>query len=97
MHGVVVKPNGEKVEITIGEDDNDPIFTITDLLPHLAVEQMEKKLKSGVDGESLTLCRRKQRRASKIKHIKYIKQKIWNKRNRLYKFRIRISSTIQST
>ncbi len=55
MHGVVVKPNGEKVEITIGEDDNDPIFTITDLLPHLAVEQMEKKLKSGVDGESLTL------------------------------------------
>ena len=55
MHGVVVKPNGEKVEIIIGEDDNDPIFTITDLLPHLAVEQMEKKLKSGVDGESLTL------------------------------------------
>ena len=55
MHGVVVKPNGEKVEINIGEDENDPIFTITDLLPHLAVEQMEKKLKNGVDGESLTL------------------------------------------
>lgn len=53
--GVVVKPNGEKVEIHIGEDDNDPIFTITDLLPHLAQDQMEKKLKNGVEGEKLTL------------------------------------------
>ena len=45
MHGVIVKTNGEKIEINIGEDDNDPIFTITDLLPHLAQEQMQKKLK----------------------------------------------------
>ena len=45
LHGVIVKANGEKVEIAIGEDENDPIFTITDLLPHLAQEQMEKKLK----------------------------------------------------
>ena len=55
MHGVIVKTNGEKVEINIGEDENDPIFTITDLLPHLAQEQMERKLKNGVDGEALTL------------------------------------------
>ena len=55
MHGVIVKTNGEKVEINIGEDKNDPIFTITDLLPHLAQEQMERKLKNGVDGEDLTL------------------------------------------
>ena len=55
MHGVIVKTNGEKVEINIGEDENDPIFTITDLLPHLAQEQMERKLKNGVDGEDLTL------------------------------------------
>lgn len=55
MHGVIVKTNGEKVEINIGEDDNDPIFTITDLLPHLAQEQMEKKLKNGIDGEDLNL------------------------------------------
>lgn len=55
IHGVIVKSNGEKVEVNIGEDDNDPIFTITDLLPHLAQAQMEKKLKDGVDGENLSL------------------------------------------
>ena len=55
IHGVIVKTNGEKVTINIGEDENDPIFTITDLLPHLAQEQMEKKLKNGVEGENLEL------------------------------------------
>lgn len=55
IHGVVVKMNGEKVEINIGEKDDEPIFTITDLLPHLAQEQMEKKLKDGIEGESLNL------------------------------------------
>ena len=55
MHGVIVKLNGEKININIGEDENDPIFTITDLLPHLAQEQMEKKLKNGVEGENLQL------------------------------------------
>ena len=43
IHGVIVKTTGEKVYINIGEDDNDPIFTITDLLPHLAQKQYEKK------------------------------------------------------
>ena len=55
MHGVIVKTNGGKVEINIGEKDDDPIFTITDLLPHLAQDQMEKKLKNGVEGEDLRL------------------------------------------
>ena len=55
IHGVIVKSNGEKITINIGEDENDPIFTITDLLPHLAQEQMEKKLKNGVEGENLNL------------------------------------------
>ena len=55
IHGVIVKANGEKIAINIGEDDEDPIFTITDLLPHLAQEQMEKKLKDGVAGEDLNL------------------------------------------
>jgi len=55
IHGVIVKSNGEKVEICIGEDEMDPIFTITDLLPHLAQEQMERKLKEGVKGEDLNL------------------------------------------
>lgn len=55
IHGVLVKANGEKKEVNIGEDENDPIFTITDLLPHLAQAQMEKKLKDGVEGENLSL------------------------------------------
>ena len=55
IHGVIVKSNGEKIEINIGEDENDPIFTITDLLPHLAQEQMDKKLKDGIGGEALNL------------------------------------------
>ena len=55
MHGTVVKPNGEKINICIGEKDDDPVFTISDLLPHLAQEQMERKLKDGVQGEELNV------------------------------------------
>ena len=53
MHGTIVKPDGEKVNICIGEKDEDPVFTICDLLPHLAAEQMERKLREGVQGEEL--------------------------------------------
>ncbi len=55
IHGVIVKRNGEKITVNIGEDDDDPIFTITDLLPHLAQEQVEKKLKDAIPGENLNL------------------------------------------
>ena len=55
LHGVIIKSNGEKIKINIGEDENDPIFKITDLLPHLAQDQMEKKLKNGIEGEDLRL------------------------------------------
>ena len=55
IHGVIVKTNGEKIELNIGENESDPIFTITDLLPHLAMDQMEKKLKNGIEGENLNL------------------------------------------
>ena len=55
IHGVIIKTNGEKIEISIGEEENEPIFTITDLLPHLAQEQMEKKLKNGIEGEDLKI------------------------------------------
>ena len=55
IHGVLVKANGEKITINIGEDENDPIFTITDLLPHLADEQMKKKLSEGINGEDLNI------------------------------------------
>ena len=55
LHGVIVKANGEKITVNIGEDDEDPVFTITDLLPHLAQEQVERKLKDGIKGEELNL------------------------------------------
>ena len=55
IHGVIVKANGDKITVNVGDDENDPIFTITDLLPHLAQEQMEKKLKDGISGEALNL------------------------------------------
>ena len=55
IHGVIVKSNGEKIKINIGEEESDPVFTITDLLPHLAQEQMEKKLKDGIEGEALNV------------------------------------------
>ena len=55
IHGVIVKTNGEKIRVNIGEDEKDPVFTITDLLPHLAQEQMEKKMKEGISGEDLNV------------------------------------------
>jgi aspartyl aminopeptidase len=55
IHGVFIKENGELVNVTIGEDENDPVFTITDLLPHLAKDQMQKKLGEGIEGEDLNL------------------------------------------
>ncbi len=55
MHGIVVKKSGEKIEINIGEDEDDPVFTITDLLIHLAKDQMEKKMSEGITGEDLNI------------------------------------------
>ncbi|MCL2722523.1 MAG: aminopeptidase [Treponema sp.] len=55
MHGVFVNEAGKKTTISIGEEPNDPVFTITDLLPHLAKEQMEKKASQAVDGEDLDI------------------------------------------
>ena len=55
IHGVMIKSNGEKIIINIGEDENDPIFTITDLLPHLAKDQEAKRLREAIEGENLDL------------------------------------------
>jgi aspartyl aminopeptidase len=55
LHGVVIREDGTKVEINVGEDEADPIFTITDLLPHLAREQMQKKVVEAVPGEDLNV------------------------------------------
>ena len=53
IHGVVIKKDGTKIEICIGEDDADPVIGITDLLPHLASEQMKKEGAKLVEGEDL--------------------------------------------
>ena len=55
MHGVFIDETGKKTAIKIGEDANDPVFTVTDLLPHLAKEQMEKKASAAVEGEDLDI------------------------------------------
>ena len=55
MHGVVVKSDGTPVEIHIGEEEGEPQFTITDLLPHLAQEQNKRTLGEGIKGEELNI------------------------------------------
>jgi len=55
LHGVIVKTNGEKINVNVGEHEEDPILKITHLLPHLTQEQMERKLKEGIKGEDLNL------------------------------------------
>ncbi|WZL74687.1 aminopeptidase [Clostridiaceae bacterium 35-E11] len=55
LHGVVINRKGEKIDIIIGEEENDPVFFITDLLPHLAKDQYEKKLAEGITGEGLNV------------------------------------------
>ena len=55
IHGVVVKGDGEIVEVNIGDDPSDPVFCVTDLLPHLAAKQMEKKGRELIEGENLDL------------------------------------------
>lgn len=55
LHGIVMKSDGTKVYINIGKDKNDPVFYISDLLPHLSRVQNEKKLAEGIEGEGLNL------------------------------------------
>ncbi|MCL2271934.1 MAG: aminopeptidase [Treponema sp.] len=55
MHGVFINEDGKKTAIRIGEEPGDPVFTVTDLLPHLAKEQMEKKASVAVEGEDLDI------------------------------------------
>lgn len=55
LHGVVVLTNGTTINVTIGEDMNDPVVGVSDLLIHLAAEQMEKKAAKVVEGENLDI------------------------------------------
>lgn len=55
LHGTIVKKDGSHVEINIGEDENDPVFGVTDLLVHLSAKQLEKKGAVVVEGENLDI------------------------------------------
>ncbi len=55
MHGVVYLEDGTRVEISLGEKEGDPVFCVTDLLPHLAGEQNGRKLSEGIKGEELNV------------------------------------------
>ena len=55
LHGVIFRADGSCVTVNIGEEENDPVFSITDLLPHLSAKQNEKKLTEGITGENLNV------------------------------------------
>ncbi len=55
LHGVIVKGDGSKISVSIGEDDSDPVFCITDILPHLADEQMRRPAPKLIQGEELNI------------------------------------------
>ena len=55
LHGVMVKKNGEKVNVVIGEDNTDPVFYINDLLPHLGAKQSAEPLGTAISGETLNI------------------------------------------
>ena len=55
IHGVFSRADGTTVSVNVGEDENDPVFCITDLLPHLGAEQSERKLSDGIRAEELNI------------------------------------------
>ncbi|MBR5449231.1 MAG: aminopeptidase, partial [Clostridia bacterium] len=55
LHGVIVKADGSKVNVKIGEDDTDPVFYINDLLPHLGARQSQEPLGTAISGETLNI------------------------------------------
>lgn len=55
LHGVIINAKGETIEVNIGEDEGDPVFCVTDLLPHLATKQVMQKMHEAVKGEDLNI------------------------------------------
>ena len=55
IHGIVCRKDGTSVTVTIGEEDTDPVFLVSDLLIHLAADQMQKPLAKGIEGEQLNV------------------------------------------
>jgi len=55
LHGVIIKKDGSRVDVVIGEDEKDPVVGISDLLIHLSEDQMKKTLAKGIEGEALNV------------------------------------------
>ncbi len=55
LHGVIIKENGEKIDVNIGEEAGDPVFCVSDLLPHLAADQMKRNSPELIKGEELNI------------------------------------------
>jgi aspartyl aminopeptidase len=82
LHGVFIKPDGRKIDVRVGEEPSDPVFFISDLLPHMAAEQMKKTLAEGIDGEGLDVvvgsipCKdKKQKERIKYRVLELLKEK----------------------
>ena len=88
LHGVICKKDGTTVTVNIGEKPEDPVFGVSDLLIHLAGEQMEKKASKVIEGENLDLLvgsipaasddekRKRDERPRKGKYFKYSVQRV---------------------
>ena len=88
IHGIVAKKDGTRVSIVIGEAEQDPVVSVTDLLPHLAAKQMEKKASVVIEGEQLDVLigsrpitcadkdeEKKEKEAAKANILKLLKEK----------------------
>lgn len=87
IHGVIVKKDGTTVNVNIGEKPEDPVFCVTDLLIHLAANQMEKKAAKVVEGENLDILvgtiplNDEEKEATKKVFLKFLKKCMaWKKK-----------------
>lgn len=81
LHGVVVKKDGSVIDLMIGEDENDPVVGISDLLVHLSADQMQKKASNVIEGEDLNVTlgsiplKGEEKNAVKANILKMLKEK----------------------
>ena len=84
LHGVIIKGDGSTVTVKIGEDDGDPVFCVTDLLPHLATEQMKRSAGEIIKGEEFPpLPHRRQERTGQTRNPEHPPREIRHHREGL--------------
>lgn len=90
IHGVVAKTDGTVVPVVVGEDPNDPVFCVTDLLPHLGAKQMEKKGKEVVEGEDLDVLIGNQQAAEATSKAKTASSDAASEKDKVKAFTLRL-------